>query len=148
MNGNETIFRVRAIILDGDKILLVKHKGNDFYALPGGKVDPGERSKTAIKRELFEELGVEAEIGKMLFVHEFSYEKNRFGETGEKNNIEFFFEVKNGKDFIGGVGDFAEIELDDIKWFTISEIGGLKPAFLKEKLLEGLEKIKDNFYSY
>ena len=55
---NKTYFRVRAIILDWDKILLVKHKRNDFYALPWWKVDDWEKSKTAIKRELFEELWV------------------------------------------------------------------------------------------
>ncbi len=151
MNWNETIFRVRAIILDWDKILLVKHKWNDFYALPWWKVDPWEKSKTAIKRELFEELWVKWKIWKMLFVHEFSYEKNRFWEEWVKNNIEFFFEVENWKDFIWWVWDFAEIELDDIKWFKITDenwIWNLKPAFLKEKLLKRLGWIQDNFYSY
>lgn len=73
MNWNETIFRVRAIILDWDKILLVRHKWSDFFSLPWWKVDPGEKVKVAMERELFEELWVKAEIWKMLFTHEFSY---------------------------------------------------------------------------
>jgi len=148
MNWNQTIFRVRAIILDWDKILLVKHKWADFFSLPWGKADPGEKVKVAMERELFEELWVEAEIWKMLFTHEFSYEKNRFWEEWVKNNLEFFFEVKNWKDFIWKSWDFAELELDEIKWFKISEINDLKPVFLKERLLAWLDWIQDNFYAY
>ena len=145
---NETIFRVRAIILNWDEILLVRHKWRGFFSLPWWKVDPWEKVKIAMERELFEELWVKAEIWKMLFSHEFTFENNREWETWTKNNLEFFFEIKNPKDFIWKSWDFAELELDEIKWFKISEIEDLKPIFLKEKLLNWLENIQDNFFAY
>jgi 8-oxo-dGTP diphosphatase len=43
---------------DKGEILLQDHVKLDRYTLPGGKVDPGEKSKDALVREVREELGV------------------------------------------------------------------------------------------
>jgi len=45
---------------------LNSHAGQ--YALPGGKLDPGEDTLTAARRELHEELGIEAAPGQVLGV--------------------------------------------------------------------------------
>ena len=52
--------RVSAIIYNKDKtkVLLFKvEDGRDYYLLPGGRIELNEDSKTAIKREIKEELG-------------------------------------------------------------------------------------------
>lgn len=59
-----------ALIQKDGKILLAlrkagKHMGPK-WELPGGKVDPGEDPKQTLRRELKEELGIEAEIGQYL----------------------------------------------------------------------------------
>lgn len=53
------IYRVSALIFNKDKtkILLFYGDDMDYYMLPGGKVQQLEKSKDAIKREIFEELG-------------------------------------------------------------------------------------------
>ena len=48
--------RTCAFIRCGDEILLCEHKDKDYYSLPGGHVKMGEDSKTALMRELKEEL--------------------------------------------------------------------------------------------
>ena len=53
------IYRVSALIFNKDKTKILLFYGNDsdYYMLPGGKVHQLEKSKDAIKREIFEELG-------------------------------------------------------------------------------------------
>lgn len=61
---------VAAVIYNGrNQILLAqrplhKHQGGK-WEFPGGKVEPNESATTALKRELFEELGIEAPTNAM-----------------------------------------------------------------------------------
>jgi len=56
-------------LADG-RILLCQRPEGKSYALqwefPGGKLEPGESSREALRRELMEELAIEAEIGALL----------------------------------------------------------------------------------
>lgn len=68
----ERRFRVVAALIRQDgKVLLTqrwpgKHMGLT-WEFPGGKVEPGESDEEALKRELFEELGIDVEIGSCCF---------------------------------------------------------------------------------
>lgn len=90
----------RGIITQDGRILAVKHRTDDrgtaaYYAVPGGGVDPNEPIKAALKRELYEELGVEAQIGRLFFVQQFHSRRE-----GYEEELEFFFEVTNADDFL------------------------------------------------
>ena len=49
---------VRALVLDGDSVLLVRHTYRPGWFLPGGGVERGESAEAAIVRELREEGGI------------------------------------------------------------------------------------------
>lgn len=89
---------VRAIIYKDGKILAVKHKtktgAKDFWAIPGGGLDPSESLEDGLKREIHEELGIDVKIGRLLFVQQF---KSTRADRDEE--LELFFLVENSEDF-------------------------------------------------
>lgn len=90
----KTIIKVRAIIFNEDKMLAVRHPHDtSFAAFPGGKLEYGEDLKECLAREIVEELGVMPEIGRLLYV-------NTYTQTDNKHYLEFFFEIKNGADYL------------------------------------------------
>jgi 8-oxo-dGTP diphosphatase len=60
---------VGALIIDQDKILLVKRKnepGQGLWSIPGGVVELGERVEDAVKREVKEETGMTIKVERLL----------------------------------------------------------------------------------
>lgn len=59
------------ILVRGERILICQRRRSDPYGLqwefPGGKLHDGESGEQALRRELEEELGIEAEIGQEIF---------------------------------------------------------------------------------
>ena len=65
---------VAGIIINQNKILIGKRKDKDIgggkWEFPGGKIEVGETNREALERELYEELGISAKIGKELMNYE------------------------------------------------------------------------------
>ena len=80
---------VAALILRDSKILVCQRRRDDTHSLqwefPGGKVEPGEIPQEALVRELREELGIEATIGRELF-----RTRHRYRESGQALELLFF----------------------------------------------------------
>lgn len=119
----------RALIFnDQNQLLTVQHHGSNFWSLPGGKIDEGEDLKTCLKREIFEELGLECEVKNLAFVHEFQWSKTSDVTT------EFFFVVKTSSNSLGEqkfYGKFAQQELKKIEWNILDKNLDIKPEFLR-----------------
>ncbi len=92
----------RGVVTQDGKILAVKHKREDgttadFWAIPGGGLDSLETLHDGVRREIMEELGIEATVGRLLLMQQFK-DAGRYGEGREF--LEFFFEISNAEDFI------------------------------------------------
>lgn len=93
MENKKIMIVCRAIIVDGDKMLLVENikNKNNFYCTAGGKMEFGENPKQTLEREIFEELGVKPEIGRLLYINTFN--------DGEAQAVDFIYEVLNTADY-------------------------------------------------
>jgi len=71
MHQQKPILVVAGIVQRGDSILICQRRRSDAYGLqwefPGGKVEAGEQMPTALRRELEEELAIQAEVGAEVF---------------------------------------------------------------------------------
>jgi ADP-ribose pyrophosphatase YjhB (NUDIX family) len=92
---------VRAIVLDGNKLLCVKLKQynelastmDDHWCLPGGTLEEGEAIIPALEREMIEETGIKPVVGELLYIQQFA-------EPGKaKEHLEFFFHVLNTREY-------------------------------------------------
>jgi A/G-specific adenine glycosylase len=73
------------VVLDGDERVLIDQRLEEgllggLWEFPGGKQEPGEAIADTIRRELREELAIEAEVGAELITveHAYSHKRLRF----------------------------------------------------------------------
>lgn len=120
--------RVRGVIRKDSQLFLVQHQGYTTWCLPGGGIDPGEGLIQALKREIMEELGVEAQVGKLLVVHQFK-------EDDVYQGPEFFFEITNVDDFekldIAST-THGHAEIGRAEFRDPAQTEKLRPAFLEK----------------
>lgn len=70
---------VAAIIFDEQGRIFATQRGygdwKDWWAFPGGKMELGETPQQALKREIYEELDAEIEVGELLRTIDYDYPK-------------------------------------------------------------------------
>lgn len=94
----ETILVVAGVILrEHNEIFIARRASNKhlagYWEFPGGKVEENEEEKDCLKRELLEELGVNAKVRDFFMVNQHQYGekiillKSYFCELEEPNNF-------------------------------------------------------------
>ena len=131
--------RAAAIFVWNESVLLHRLVGEDFWALPGGRADPGEHASTTVVREMREELDEAVTCGPLAFVVE-----NFFEHRGQPNHeLGFYFRATLADDsrlldaacsHRGAEGDQAL----EFRWFALAGIAAidLRPSFLRAALVE------------
>lgn len=119
---------VTGLIRKGDKILVgqrpVGHSLAGHWEFPGGKIEKGESPEEALARELNEELGIEAEIGKLKLASSHSY-----GDTGI---MILFYEVQFWK------GEPKTVHHMELRWVDPDELKSLSIPDANRKILDRL----------
>lgn len=122
----------RAFILVGKKALLCKMKGENWYFLPGGHINFGERAEEALLREIEEELGISIKIQSFIGAVE-----NFYIEKEEKHQeINLIFSATPKEVVLKSKENHIEFVLKDIKSLVKERI---LPENLKTALLKWLQ---------
>ncbi len=130
---NSFIVRSRAVIIDEEKLLLVRHTGGrNFYALPGGHLDVGENPQECIERELIEELGIRPKVGRLLYVYTYANKEGR-------HSVEFFFEIENSAEYLHHEEKEKTHahEIDEVRWVTAKEEIYMLPNEFHNEFISG-----------
>ena len=129
---------IDAIILEpNESIILVKRRNppfQEYWALPGGFVDLGEKVEDAVIRESKEETGLDVEIIKLVGV----YSDPDRDPRGHTISIVYLCRKRNPEDTPKG-GDDAK----EAKVFTREEIANMKLAFDHGIILRDALEIAD-----
>lgn len=138
LQGQRFQVRAAAVVLHAGHLLVHRAPGDDYWALPGGRVEVGEAASATIVREMREELGEEVECGQLLHVAE-----NFFDLAGRRNHeIGFYFRVSlpGTSSYFDKSLRFGGIEKDlnlEFRWFALAELAAinLRPTFLRDSLV-------------
>jgi ADP-ribose pyrophosphatase YjhB (NUDIX family) len=133
------LFQVRAaaIFAHDGHILLHKFESDTFWALPGGRVEPGEDARTTVFREMKEELNEAIECAELLYTVEnfFTYSSKPNHEIGLYFQANFHPKSVLLDKTRSHIGVEAEKRLE-FRWFLKEELPNLElyPSFLRESL--------------
>jgi 8-oxo-dGTP diphosphatase len=116
----------RAVIVRGDRFLVVHGRGARHTYLPGGHAEAGEGLRACLARELREELGVSAKVGRYLGAVEHAWTD----AGGRHEEVSHFFLAR-----APGLGDppvSAEAHLE-FAWLSARDFArrGLEPRPLR-----------------
>lgn len=116
MNESRKNIEVVAAIIIQDGRLFATQRGygewKDWWEFPGGKIEPGESPKDALKREIREELATEIEVGNLLTMVEYDYPKFHLMMHCYLCDI-----IR---------GQLSLLEHEDARWLTKDELDGVK----------------------
>ncbi|BAU23334.1 pyrimidine (deoxy)nucleoside triphosphate pyrophosphohydrolase [Caldimicrobium thiodismutans] len=125
---------VAGLICKEGKVFLVKRpkekRDGGLFEFPGGKVEKGEELKEALKRELFEELGI-----KVKEVEFIASEREEKGEFTIEINL---FLVKEYE------GELLLKEAEEGGFYTIEEALNLALCPPDRRLIENLKTLRGN----
>jgi 8-oxo-dGTP diphosphatase len=114
----QPVVGVGAVVLDGDRVLLVKRghpplKGE--WSLPGGTVELGEPLEAAVAREVLEETGLDVSVGPVVEVFDRV-------DRAPDGRIEYHFVIVDYACTVQGGFIARGSDAEDARWVPIREL--------------------------
>lgn len=127
------------VVVDGDHVLLVDHKKAGLWLPSGGHVEMNEHPKDTVKREIREELDINADF--LFELPQFVTVSETVGSTAGHTDVSLWYVVKGDKsqEYV-----FDEDEFNAIEWFHMDEIPFEKSDPHMKRMIEKLKLVKGN----
>lgn len=122
-------FRVCAVILHNGQLLAMHDQRSPYYYLPGGRVRMQETAEAAVLREVWEELGVKAQIIRPLWLNQGFFTEDVSAEAYHELCLYFLMDI-SGTDLLSRGTTFAHREDSKIHTFHWLDIDKLEEEYL------------------
>lgn len=134
----------KAVIVRDGQILLIRyqdHIGN-YYNFPGGGIDKGESIRKGLRREVYEETGLDVSVGRLLLVAEYDPKKhNRLFGRIHKLTLYFACDPKDGSEAnVPAKPDQNQMGVD---WFPLRELPESLIPHHHDLILAALDELPD-----
>lgn len=130
-------YRAAAIIVEDNCVLFAGNDVDDYYYSIAGGVHLGETSEEAVKREVFEETGVEYEVDRLAVIHENFFVGSSDLSGVDCHEIAFYYimKPKGNKNLNSQSVTMGGIK-ENMYWIPIDELEKYNayPTFMKEYL--------------
>ena len=117
---------VDAASLQADRVLLVEiddESGSPFNLLGGG-VEPGESLHAALRREVLEETGMEAKVGRLLLTREY-FPPDHGGRSGPEHKLGLVFAATLRSGVAAGRPSRPDAGQVGARWVALSDLGSV-----------------------
>lgn len=137
-------YRVGAIIIHQSKVLMIKNNQVSYLYSVGGRVNYDETCDEAVRREVKEELGIEVEIDRPVFLHECFFDDETTKEHFHEVSLYYLMKTPDniGKVICKSVDEKGNME--EIFWMPIDRYGEFNayPSFFATELTRLPENMK------
>lgn len=140
-------YRATAVIVSGGHLLAMRDELCTHYYLPGGRIRLHETARDAVRRELREELNIEASVIRPLWVNENFFTLQPSGERVHELGIYFLTDV-SGCGLPGPENaPFSREEdgrINTFFWIPFEELKNLElyPLFIREQIFTLPEQLE------
>ena len=137
-DGNRRFrFRAAGIIVEDGCVLFAGNENEDYLYSIGGAVHMGETAEDAVKREVFEETGVEYAVDRLAVIHENFFTESAGSLKGmDCHEIALYFMMRPRGTKVLKSDSYTMGVKETMHWIPIEKIGEYKayPVFLKDYL--------------